>query len=100
MSKNKTHTNPEILYQERLDKLGIIALNVIESLITDTETSIDGRLKAAFRLIEVYESDKIGEGIAKAINDSIQSNKEILTTNADRLTKIESFCNRFKDKTS
>ncbi len=100
MSKNKTNIKSELLYQERLDKLGIIALNVIESLITDTETPIESRLKAAFRVLEVYESDKTGEGIVTAIHESVQCNKEMLTNNAERLEKIETFCNRFKDKRS
>jgi hypothetical protein len=96
MPKDKTKISKDLLYQERLDRLGIIALNVIESLITDTETSIEGRLHAAFRLLEVYGSDKMEVGITKAISEGLQQNGEIIENNAKLLAEIASFCNSFK----
>jgi len=97
---NKTKLETDLFYQERLDNLGIIALNVIESLLTDTETSIDVRLHAAFKIIEVYGSDKdkMGDGITQAITESIENNGQMIKNNTKRLAEIGTICEIFKEK--
>jgi GTP cyclohydrolase II len=86
---NKTKVSKELLYKERLENLGLIALNVIESLMTDTETSIDVRLHSAFKVLEVFGSDHMGDGIAKAITDGLKNNGMLLEQNAECLKKME-----------
>ena len=90
---NQTKLKTDLFYQERLDNLGIIALNVIESLLTDTETSIDVRLHAAFKIIEVYGLDKKGEGITKTITENIKSNGQLIESHTKRLAEIETIFN-------
>lgn len=96
----QTKVNTELLYKERLENLGIIALNVIESLMTDTETSIEVRLHSAFRVLELCGSDQMGDGIAKAITQGLQNNGQLLEQNAKRLTEIEAFGNFVKESQS
>ena len=95
---NQTKLETDLFYQERLDNLGIIALNVIESLLTDTETSIDVRLHAAFKIIEVYGSDKMGDGITQAITESLQNNGKMIENNTKRLSEIGTICNILREK--
>ncbi len=100
MYKNETLDDTDLVYKERLDNLGLIALDVIESLMTDTETSIDVRLHAAFRLLEICGSDKMGDGIAKAITEGLKNNGQLLEQNAKRLIEIEAFGNVIKESKS
>ncbi len=39
--------------QAKLQHLGALALDVVESLLTDTETPIETRLGTAFRIVEM-----------------------------------------------
>ena len=97
MSK-QTKVETDLFYQERLDNLGIIALNVIESLLTDTETSIDVRLHAAFKIIEVYGgSDKMGDGISQSIAEILKNNGQMIEKNMKRLTEIGTICEILKE---
>ncbi len=94
---NKTRSQTE-LYQKSLDNLGMIALDVIESLLTDTETSIDVRLHAAFKIIEVYgESDNMGEGVTQSISEKLKDNGKMIENNTKRLTEIGNICNILKE---
>ena len=64
--------------QERLNHLAAIALDVVETLLTDTETPINVRLNAAFRIFELCGTDS-GNEIGQAIISGIEKNARELS---------------------
>lgn len=64
--------------QERLNHLAAIALDVVETLLTDTETPINVRLNAAFRIFELCGTDSSNE-LGQAIFNGIERNARELS---------------------
>ncbi len=96
---NQKKMEQNSLYQERLNNLGLIALDVIESLLTDTETSIDVRLHAAFQIVEVYGGlDNIEDGVTQAISEKLKDNGKMIENNTKRLAEIGKICQILKEK--
>lgn len=74
----------ESVCQERLQHLADIALDVVESILTDMEAPITLRLDAAFRIFELCNmSPKNNDDIGQAIVRGIEKN-------ANELAYIES----------
>jgi len=77
--KNKT------IYQERLNHLAVLALDVVEGLLTDTETPIDTRLNAAFRIFELSDTQ-----VPKQLdNESTLDIIKGIEKNADKLALLQ-----------
>jgi hypothetical protein len=74
--------------QAKLQNLGALALDVVESLLTDTETPIDTRLSTAFRIVEICARGSNKE-IEKVIIGSIEKNAQNIQGNANRLASME-----------
>jgi len=75
-------------YQERLRNLSVLAFDVVESLLTDTETPIEIRLNTAFRIVEMCAVDNRKE-VGQAVIKSIEHNALGITQNAQNLAHIE-----------
>ena len=81
---DRNQLNDNIICDERLSRLGNLALDVVETLLTDTETPIETRLSAAFRIFELCgtvrqnNNDKFGQAVVNGIEK-----------NAAELTQLE-----------
>ena len=78
-------------YQKQQQYLTTLALDVIEDLLTDTETPINTRLNTAFHIIEW--DNMINNDIYPAIINSVESNKYKIKQNTDTLNYIKTFLN-------
>jgi hypothetical protein len=78
----------EIIYQERLQSLAVLAFEVVESLLTDTETPIEIRLNTAFRIVEMCTTGT-NQDIGQAIVMGIEKNARDIEKNAHELAYIE-----------
>ena len=85
MSKKKDQE-----YQERLQDIANLALDVVELLMGDMETAIETRLSTAFRVIELCGMDRASKEIGQAIANGIQKNTSIVENNAKELAHLES----------
>ncbi len=84
LNKPQKTLKDESVCQERLQHLANIALDVVESIVTDMEAPITLRLNAAFRIFELcnkptQDTDDIGHAIVRGIEK-----------NANELAYIES----------
>jgi hypothetical protein len=74
--------------QDKLQHLGSLALDVVESLLTDTEAPIDIRLSTAFRIVEMCAMDSSKE-IGQTIINGIEQNARQIGKNANELATLE-----------
>lgn len=86
----------ELLYKERLQTLAVLSFDVVESLLTDTETPIDYRLNTAFRIVEMCTAD-IQKEVGQAVIRSIEHNASGIKQNAQSLAHIDQLLNEQKD---
>ncbi len=84
----------QIINQDRLQHIGALALDVVEDLLTDTETPIELRLNTAFRIVEMCNSEMMSRDIGEAIVSGIQKNASTIEKNAIKLTHLETFFNK------
>jgi hypothetical protein len=77
-------------YQDRLQEIGNMALDVVERLLGDMETPIETQLNTAFKVIELCGADKASKEVAQAIADGIQKNTLLVENNAKELLYLES----------
>jgi hypothetical protein len=75
----RNNRNNDLSCQEKLQHLGNLALEVVEALLTDTETSIDTRLSTAFRIVEMCARDSNKE-VGQTIINGIEQNANELAT--------------------
>ncbi|MCK5720690.1 MAG: hypothetical protein KAH84_12195 [Thiomargarita sp.] len=87
--RKKEHLQHRIACQEKLQDLGALALEVVEALLTDTETPIEIRLSTAFRIVEMCAKDSNKE-IGQAIISGIEDNAKQIEKNACELATLES----------
>ena len=65
--------------EERLQKLASVALNVVETIVTDMEAPLTLRLNAAFRIFELCnKTPKNTDDISQAIVRGIEKNSNEL----------------------
>jgi len=84
LNKPKKPLKEESVCEERLQHLANIALDVVETIVTDMEAPITLRLNAAFRIFELCnQSPKEVDDISQAIVRGIEKN-------ANELAYIES----------
>ncbi|MCK5715943.1 MAG: hypothetical protein KAH77_00525 [Thiomargarita sp.] len=76
-------------YQERLQDIANLALDVVELLMGDMETGIETRLSTAFRVIELCGMDRASKEIGQAIANGIQKNASVVENNAKELANLE-----------
>ncbi|MCK5522763.1 MAG: hypothetical protein KAI83_06470 [Thiomargarita sp.] len=74
--------------QAKLQHLGSLALEVVEALLTDTETPIDTRLSTAFRIVEICAMGS-SKDLEKVIVGSIEKNAQNIQGNSTRLESLE-----------
>ncbi len=74
--------------QAKLQNLGALALDVVESLLTDTETPIEIRLSTAFRIVEMCAMGS-SKDIEKVIIGNIEKNAQNIQGNSNRLKSLE-----------
>ncbi len=84
---------PKTDYQDRLRNLSVLAFDVVESLLTDTETPIEIRLNTAFRIVEMCAVDTRKE-VGQAVIKNIEENALGIAKNAQSLTNIEEFLSK------
>lgn len=77
-----------VVCQAKLQHLGALALDVVESLLTDTETPIETRLGTAFRIVEMCARSS-NQNIEKIIIGSIKENAQNIQGNSSRLESLE-----------
>jgi hypothetical protein len=87
MTLRNNHNN-DLSCQEKLQHLGNLALEVVEALLTDTETSIDTRLSTAFRIVEMCARDSNKE-VGQTIINGIEQNARQIEKNANELAILE-----------
>jgi hypothetical protein len=85
---NYNQYRSEAVCHERLQHLAAIALDVVETLLTDTETPVNVRLNAAFRIFELCNSD-INHDMGQAIIQGIEKNARDIEKNAHGLSNLE-----------
>jgi len=78
----------EPVYQEKLRRLGTLALDVVEALLTDTETPIDVRLNTAFRIVEMCSQGGSKQEMA-VILQGIEDHARRIESNAHELAYIQ-----------
>ncbi|MCK5522762.1 MAG: hypothetical protein KAI83_06465 [Thiomargarita sp.] len=74
--------------QAKLQHLGSLALDVVEALLTDTETPIETRLGTAFRIVEMCAMGS-NKDLEKIIIGSIEKNAQNIQGNSTRLGSLE-----------
>ena len=84
----RNNRNNDLSCQEKLQHLGNLALEVVEALLTDTETSIDTRLSTAFRIVEMCARDSNKE-VGQTIINGIEQNARQIEKNANELATLE-----------
>lgn len=87
----------ESVCHERVQHLAAIALDVVETLLTDTETPVNVRLNAAFRIFELCNAD-ISRDMGQAIIQGIEKNARDIEKNAHGLSSVESLLKSNIDK--
>ncbi len=85
---NYNQSRTDTVCHERVQHLAAIALDVVETLLTDTETPINVRLNAAFRIFELCNAD-ISRDMGQAIIQGIEKNARDIEKNADELSYLE-----------
>ncbi|RKZ39147.1 MAG: hypothetical protein DRQ49_12335 [Gammaproteobacteria bacterium] len=90
---NKNRFN-EPAYQDKLRRLGTLALDVVEALLTDTETPIDVRLNTAFRIVEMSSQGGASKQEMAVIIQGIENNARRIESNAHELAYIQTLIKR------
>ncbi|RKZ73347.1 MAG: hypothetical protein DRR19_31075 [Candidatus Parabeggiatoa sp. nov. 1] len=80
---------PEAVCHERIQHLASIALDVVETLLTDTETPINVRLNAAFRIFELCDANRDKSDVGRIIVDGIEKNARDINNNTHVLSYLE-----------
>ena len=80
---------PVAVCHERIQHLAAIALDVVETLLTDTETPTNVKLNAAFRIFELCDANQGRSDIGRIVVDGIEKNARDIHKNAEILSYME-----------